>query len=73
MGSKSSGRKSGVKSSSIKQSTSRYGTGESPRTRAVAGAFSKEGLDRDTQGKLRTPSAPGPKETRRPLARRRSA
>lgn len=73
MGSKSSDQKSGVRSSSIKKSTTRYGTDETPRSRAVAGAFSKEGLDRETQGKLRVPSAAGKKESRRPLRRRPAA
>ena len=62
MGSKSSGTKAGMRSSSIKRATSRQGQAGA---RAVAGAYGREGLDRDTQGKLRTPSQPGKKDTRR--------
>lgn len=73
MGSKSSETKAGTRSSSIKGTTSRYGIGETPRARAKPGAFGKEGLDRETGGKLKTPSEAGAKERRRPLSRRRAA
>jgi hypothetical protein len=49
-------------SSSIKSTTSRQGQAGA---RPVAGAYGKEGVDRATQGKLRTPSRPGKKDTRR--------
>jgi hypothetical protein len=56
MGSKSSATKTGVRSSSIKRSTTRHTGEEAPRTRSKPGAYAREGLDRETQGKLKTPS-----------------
>jgi hypothetical protein len=40
--------KRGVKSTSIKASTTRHGIAPAPRTRPVTGAFGREGADRQT-------------------------
>jgi hypothetical protein len=52
--------KRGLQSESRKAATSRHGTGTQPSTRAVGGAFGREGAAR------RTPVSAGPLERRRP-------
>jgi hypothetical protein len=42
------GNKRGVQSSSRKAATSRHGTEPQPHSRSVAGAFGREGADRQT-------------------------
>ncbi len=62
MGIESSRDKQGLKSSARKERTSRYGVEATPSTRPVTGAYGKEGIDRETDGKPRVPAAPGKKD-----------
>ena len=71
MGLNSSRAKHGLKSSARKQQTTRYGVEQTPATRPVSGAYGKEGIDRETEGKPRVPAAPGQRD--RVRRRRRAA
>ena len=65
MATDSSADKRGLKSSGRKRQTTRHADAPSPpATRPVAGAFGKEGLDRETEGKLHVPSAEPDQEAR---------
>jgi hypothetical protein len=70
MGLDSSKGKRGLKSSARKRTTTRSGGEETPATRPVAGAYGREGLDRETGGKPRVPSEPGKKDRARRRSRR---
>jgi hypothetical protein len=70
MGLASSQDKRGLKSSARKQTTTRYGVEQTAAARAVSGAYGREGLDRETEGKPRVPAEGGTKDRarRRPRA-----
>ena len=65
MGTQSSAGKRGTRSAGEQTRTANRGGKPPSRTAPVAGAYGREGLDRDTEGKLRTPSRPGRRRRRK--------
>lgn len=61
MGTQSSAGKQGLRSAGEQARTANRGGKPPSRTAPVAGSYGREGLDRDTQRKLRTPSRPAPR------------
>jgi hypothetical protein len=58
MATDSSADKRGLHSSGRKEQTTRHADESSPATSPVPGAFGKEGLDRETEGKPQVPAEP---------------
>jgi len=60
-----SSSKRGLKSMARKRTSTRYDVEQTPAARPVTGAYGREGLDRETEGKPHVPSAPGKKDRAR--------